>query len=304
MKVVLIGANGQLGHQLNQSLQTLGVVRALTRADLDLASPLEVMVRLHRLAQEFVPDVVVNAAAYTAVDKAESEPALALAVNAQSVSEISKFAAQQNAVLVHYSTDYVFDGLGHTPWQEDDAPHPLSVYGQSKWQGEQAVAQHGGKFLIFRTSWVVGAHGGNFLKTMLRLAAERYTLRVVADQVGAPTSTELLTQATCVALTALKNAEPDDARWGTYHLAAAGETHWCDYARYVVAGALQRGAVLKTKPEQIQAITTSEYPLLAPRPMNSRLNTTKFQSTFQMHLGDWREGVDRILDQLIQRPST
>ena len=305
MNILVIGANGQLGHQLCLTLATLGHVKALTRDDLDLSSPLEVMVRLHQLAQTFIPDVVINSAAYTAVDKAESEPALALAVNAQSVAEIAKFAAHQRATLVHYSTDYVFDGFGHTPWREDDVPHPLSVYGQSKWQGEQAVMLHCPKHLIFRTSWVVGTHGGNFLKTMLRLAAERDQLRVVADQVGVPTSTELLAKATGNALTRLvanANANEADTRWGIYHLAASGETNWCDYARYLVAGALQRGAKLKTQPEAIEAITTAQYPLPAPRPLNSRLNTEKFQTTFQMQLADWREGVDHILDQLIQRP--
>ena len=304
MNILLIGANGQLGHALSEALAKFADVRALSRADLDLSSPLEVMVRLHHLAQTFVPDVVVNAAAYTAVDKAQSEPELAFAVNAQSVAELAKFATHCGAVLVHYSTDYVFDGWGNTPWLEDDTPHPLSVYGQSKWQGEQAVAQHCPRHLIFRTSWVVSAHGNNFLKTMLRLAAERETLRVVADQVGAPTSAALLAQATCKALATLSNANQDDARWGTYHLAASGETHWCDYARHVVAGAKARGAQLKINPEHIEAITTAQYPLPAPRPLNSRLNTQKFQRTFDMPLPDWREGVDDILDQLLQKPQT
>ena len=298
MKILLLGANGQLGHQLHADLQSLGQVKAFTRQALDMNAPLEVMAQLHHMAQHFSPNVVINAAAYTAVDKAESEPEIALNINAHAVAEVAKFAAQQDAMLVHYSTDYVFDGLGTRPWEETDVPHPLSVYGQSKWAGEQAVAQLCAKHLIVRTSWVVGAHGGNFLKTMLRLAAERESLRVVADQVGAPTSTVVLAQATRAAVTALTHADAQDARWGIYHVAASGETNWCDYARHVIAQAAARGAVLKTTPQSIEAITTEQYPLPAPRPLNSRLNTHKFQSTFNMKLPDWREGVNAVLDQL------
>jgi dTDP-4-dehydrorhamnose reductase len=298
MKILLLGANGQLGHQLHADLQSLGQVKAFTRQALDMSAPLEVMAQLHHMAQHFSPNVVINAAAYTAVDKAESEPEIALNINAHAVAEVAKFAAQQDAMLVHYSTDYVFDGLGTRPWEETDVPHPLSVYGQSKWAGEQAVAQLCAKHLIVRTSWVVGAHGGNFLKTMLRLAAERDSLRVVADQVGAPTSTATLAQATIAAFSTLAKADAQDARWGIYHVAASGETNWCDYARHVIAQAAARGAVLKTTPQSIEAITTAQYPLPAPRPLNSRLNTHKFQSTFNMKLTDWREGVNAVLDQL------
>ena len=304
MKFLLIGAGGQLGQALRGTLPRLGEVRALGRAELDLSLPLEAMARLRHLCEAFLPDVVVNAAAFTSVDKAESEPELALAVNAQSVAEIAKFATHCGALLVHYSTDYVFDGLAHAPWREDDAPHPLSIYGHSKWLGEKAAAQHCPRHLILRTSWVVSAQGSNFLKTILRLAGERESLRVVADQVGAPTCTELISRATIRALGALAGAGEGDARWGTYHLAASGETSWCEYARHVVAGAWSRGAQLRLRPECIEAITTAQYPLPAPRPLNSRLDTQKFRRTFDMPLADWREGVDDVLDHLIPRTRT
>jgi dTDP-4-dehydrorhamnose reductase len=220
-------------------------------------------------------------------------------VNAQSVGVLAELAQSINAVLVHYSTDYVFDGAGNTPWSENDQSNPLSVYGQSKWLGECAVRQHCRRHLILRTSWVVGTHGNNFLKTMLRLAAERDGLRVVADQMGVPTSTDLLAKVTFDILQTMLPAAKDDARFGTYHLAPAGETSWHAYAQYVIAGALKRGAHLTCKPESIEPIPTSAYLLPAPRPTNSRLNTEKIRSTFGTDLPAWQVGVDAILDALI-----
>ena len=193
-------------------------------------------------------------AAYTAVDKAQTEQTIALQVNAQSVGVLAELAQSVNAVLVHYSTDYVFDGAGDRPWLESDQTNPLSVYGQSKWLGECAVRQHCRKHLILRTSWVVGLHGNNFLKTMLRLASEREGLRVVVDQVGAPTSTDVLAKVTANLLQTMLPAAKDDARFGTYHLAASGETTWHAYAQYVIAGALKRGAHVTCKPESIEPI--------------------------------------------------
>jgi dTDP-4-dehydrorhamnose reductase len=222
-----------------------------------------------------------------------------LQVNAQSVGVLAELAQSVNAVLVHYSTDYVFDGAGDRPWLESDQTNPLSVYGQSKWLGECAVRQHYRKHLILRTSWVVGAHGNNFLKTMLRLASERDGLRVVADQVGAPTSTDVLTKVTVNLLRTMLPAAKDDARFGTYHLAASGETTWHAYAQYVIAGALKRGAHVTCKPESIEPIPTHAYPLPAPRPANSRLNTEKIRSDFGVELPAWQVGVDAILDALI-----
>lgn len=300
-KILLLGANGQLGHELATALQALGEVKVLTRAEADLSQPDVLRQSLAHIMQSFVPTVIVNAAAYTAVDKAESEPDVAHAVNALSVGVLGEVAQQCGAMVVHYSTDYVFDGTGTQPWQETDAPHPLSAYGQSKLAGEQTLAKSCAKHVVLRTSWVVGTHGGNFLKTMLRLAAERDSLRVVADQVGVPTSTALLAQVTVQIIQALQSADANDPRWGVYHLAAGGETTWHAYAQYVIAGAQARGALLKATPKAVHPITTAEYPLPAPRPLNSRLNTHKVQHTFNLTLPDWQQGVDGILDALLSK---
>jgi dTDP-4-dehydrorhamnose reductase len=298
-RVLLLGANGQLGFALGGALKALGEVKALTRSEADFSNAFALRDTLFPFVQKFQPHVIVNAAAYTAVDKAQTEQAIALQVNAQSVGILAELAQSINAVLVHYSTDYVFDGAGNTPWAEDDQTNPLSVYGQSKWLGECAVRQHCHKHLILRTSWVVGAHGNNFLKTMLRLAAERDSLKVVADQMGAPTSAEVLAKVTVDVLQTMLPAAQEDARFGTYHLAATGETSWHAYAQYVIAGALKRGAHLTCKPESIEPIPTSAYPLPAPRPANSRLNTEKIRSTFGTELPAWQVGVDAILDVFI-----
>ncbi len=299
MNILLLGANGQLGHQLSIELLALGPVKALTRAQADLSDPVNLRNALQTATALFVPDVIVNAAAYTAVDKAETDTDQAMAVNAQSAGVLAEFAQSVGACLVHYSTDYVFDGSGTRPWAEGDAVVPKSVYGKTKYLGEQAIAKACQKHLVLRTSWVVGSHGGNFLKTMLRLAADRDSLRVVADQVGVPTSTKLLANTTIALLRAMQGATVDDARWGVYHLAPAGETTWHGYAQHVVAGALARGAKLKAGVNDVHPISTAEYPLPAPRPLNSRLNTEKIQRTFGLSLPNWQSGVDAILDELI-----
>jgi dTDP-4-dehydrorhamnose reductase len=298
-RVLLLGANGQLGFALDGVLKALGEVKALTRSEADFSNAFALRDTLSPVVQKFQPHVIVNAAAYTAVDKAQTDQAIAMQVNAQSVGVLAELVQSINAVLVHYSTDYVFDGAGNTPWSENDQSNPLSVYGQSKWLGECAVRQHCRRHLILRTSWVVGTHGNNFLKTMLRLAAERDGLRVVADQMGVPTSTDLLAKVTFDILQTMLPAAKDDARFGTYHLAPAGETSWHAYAQYVIAGALKRGAHLTCKPESIEPIPTSAYLLPAPRPTNSRLNTEKIRSTFGTDLPAWQVGVDAILDALI-----
>ena len=298
-RVLLLGANGQLGFTLENALKALGEVKALNRSEADFSNAFALRETLLPVIKKFQPHVIVNAAAYTAVDKAQTEQTIALQVNAQSVGVLAELAQSVNAVLVHYSTDYVFDGAGDRPWLESDQTNPLSVYGQSKWLGECAVRQHCRKHLILRTSWVVGAHGNNFLKTMLRLASERESLRVVADQIGAPTSTNVIAKVTVNLLQTMLLAAKDDARFGTYHLAASGETTWHAYAQYVIAGAFKRGAHLTCKPESIEPIPTSAYPLPAPRPANSRLNTEKIRSTFSIELPSWQVGVDAILDVLI-----
>ncbi len=305
LRIALLGAQGQLGHALAQALPALGQVKAFGRAQADLTQP----EALRQLLDQHQPHLIVNAAAYTAVDKAQSEPELAQAINAQAPAILAQWAASQAAVLVHYSTDYVFDGHATRPYTEADAPAPASVYGQSKWAGERAVQAAGGRHLVFRTSWVVGAHGGNFLKTMLRLAMERDSLRVVADQHGAPTATDLIAQTTVQALQQMcanlassttQNvwAPTDDPRWGLYHLAASGATTWHAYACHVVARAQARGWPLRASAECIQAIRTDEYPLPAPRPANSRLDTQRLRSCFGLAMPDWRVGVDAVLDSL------
>ena len=298
-RILLLGANGQLGFALGGALKALGEVKALTRSEADFSNAFALRDTLLPFVKKFKPHVIVNAAAYTAVDKAQTEQTIALQVNAQSVGVLAELAQSVNAVLVHYSTDYVFDGAGDAPWSENDQTNPLSVYGQSKWLGECAVRQHCHKHLILRTSWVVGTNGNNFLKTMLRLAAERDSLRVVADQMGVPASTDLLAKVTFDILQTMLPATKEDGRFGTYHLAPAGETSWHAYAQYVIAGALKRGAHLTCKPESIEPIPTSAYPLPAPRPANSRLNTEKIRSTFGTELPAWQVGVDAILDALI-----
>ncbi len=303
-RVLLIGSNGQLGHTLRTALLSLGTVYALDRQEADLSRPEELATTLGPLFASLRPTIVVNAAAYTSVDRAESEPSVAHAVNATSPGVLAGMADAIGAAFVHYSTDYVFDGSGSTPWSEQDAPRPLAVYAQSKLAGERAVAAACRKHLILRTSWVVGPHGANFLKTILRLAAERDTLRVVDDQVGAPTSTALLGDVTDRALRVLSGASPEDARWGCYHVAPGGFTSWHGYARYVVDSARRRGRALKLTPDAISPIPSSEYPLPAPRPLNSRLDTAKVRATFGVELPDWRVGVDRVLEQLDAEATT
>ena len=295
-KILLLGKNGQLGWELQRSLSVLGEVVALDRHGLsgwsgDLSQPSA----LAQTVQQIQPQVIVNAAAYTAVDRAESEPDLAHAINAQAPEILAQEAQKLGAWLVHFSTDYVFDGSGQQPWTETDACAPLSVYGQTKWQGEQAVVASGCRYLMFRTSWVYGARGGNFAKTMLKLAQERDALRVIDDQIGAPTGADLLADVTAHALA--KVLEPGSESSGNYHLAAAGETSWHGYAQFVLTQAKALGVSLKVQPEDVQAIPTSAYPTPARRPLNSRLNTRKIQDTFGLTLPHWTLGVARMLEE-------
>ena len=311
LRMLLLGAQGQLGHALTQTLPVLGEVLALGRQQVDLAQAES----LRALLDQHQPQLIVNAAAYTAVDKAEQEPDVAHAINAQAPAVLAQWAAAHGAVLVHYSTDYVFDGQSPQPYTEADVPAPQSVYGQSKWAGERAVQAAGGRHLVFRTSWVVGAHGGNFLKTMLRLGTERDSLRVVADQHGAPTSTDLIAHTTLEVLKQMRAdlvgpgqvphstdagawAPANDTRWGLYHLAAAGETTWHAYACHAIARATALGWPMRASAQRIEEIDTAQYPLPAPRPANSRLNTQRLQSRFGVTLPDWRDGVDAVLASL------
>lgn len=291
MKILLLGKNGQVGWELQRALQPLGTVIALDRkGEGGLVGDLSDLQGLRRTLCDLRPDVVVNAAAYTAVDKAESEPALARRINTEAPEVIARCVAKLGGWMVHYSTDYVFDGSGSQSWREGDPTGPLSVYGQSKLEGERAIQASGCKHLIFRTSWVYAARGGNFAKTMLRLAAEREELRVIDDQIGAPTGAELIADVTALTLRTAQN-RPETS--GLYHLAAAGEVSWHGYAALVIEQARLRGIPLSV--QRIIPIATHEYPTPAQRPLNSRLDCQKLKSTFRLNLPGWQAGLNRML---------
>ena len=302
MKILLLGKNGQVGWELQRSLAVLGDVVAV---DFDSAPPWRADFRdpgaLAALVRSVAPALIVNAAAHTAVDKAEAEPELAFAINATAVGALAREAAASGAWLVHYSTDYVFDGSGSTPWTEQSAPGPLSVYGRSKLAGEELVRASGCRHLILRTSWVYGARGDNFAKTMLRLARSRDSLSVIDDQVGAPTGAELLADLTAhVAVIAA--ARPDLA--GTYHAAAAGETSWHGYARHVIEFARRSDDSIRVAPDAILPIASAAYPQAATRPKNSRLDTTRIRERFGLALPAWQTGVDRMLSEILALPQS
>jgi dTDP-4-dehydrorhamnose reductase len=299
VKILLFGRNGQVGWELQRSLAPLGEVVALDReGEAGLCGDLTDAEGVARTVRTVRPDAVVNAAAYTAVDKAESEADRAAQVNAITPGAMAQAAADVGAWLVHYSTDYVFDGSGSRPWREDDPTGPLSVYGRTKLAGEQRIAAANPRHLVLRTSWVYAARGGNFARTMLRLARERDRLTVVDDQFGAPTGAELLADVTAHAARTLLR---DPSLAGTYHVAAAGETSWHAYARFVVAKAQQLGAVVKAQPADIAPVPTSAFPTPARRPHNSRLDTERFRTAFGLVLPPWERGVARMLQEILER---
>jgi dTDP-4-dehydrorhamnose reductase len=297
--ILLLGRHGQVGWELQRSLAPLGELVALDRhstladggsGDLnDLNGLRETVMRMR-------PDVIVNAAAHTAVDKAEGEPELARTLNAAAPGVLAEAAHAVGALLVHYSTDYVFDGSGNKSWTEDAATGPLSVYGQTKLEGEHLIAAAGPRHLIFRTSWVYAARGGNFAKTMLRLAMERERLTVIDDQCGAPTGAELIADVTSHAI---RQALKDEACCGTYHLAAAGETTWNGYARFVIDAAHTLTPDLAIKTREVAPVPTSAFPTPARRPLNSRLDTTRLRNTFGLTLPHWHQGVRRMLAEIL-----
>ena len=297
MKILLLGKNGQVGWELQRALGVLGEVVAL---DFDSPGPLAADFSqpesLAATVRAVAPQIIVNAAAHTAVDKAESEPDVARALNALSPAVLAREAATLGAWLMHYSTDYVFDGSGSTPWREDAPTGPLSVYGVTKLEAEQAIRASGCRHLILRTSWVYAARGGNFAKTMLKLAKERDTLTVIDDQIGSPTGADLLADLTSHALrTAI--ARPELA--GTYHAVAAGETSWHGYAKHVIEFARARGEPIKVAPDHILAVPTSAFPTPAARPGNSRMDTQKLRSSFGVSLPTWQSGVERMLTEIL-----
>jgi dTDP-4-dehydrorhamnose reductase len=295
MKILLTGKHGQVGFELQRALDPLGEIYAVGYAECDLADASA----LSALVRSVEPDLIVNSAAYTAVDKAESEPELAHAINAVAPGVLGEEAAKQNAWVVHYSTDYVFDGTKLGAYTEDDLTNPQNVYGRTKRDGEIALQASGARHLIFRTSWVVGAHGSNFAKTILRLALERESLNVVADQYGAPTSAALLADVTALVVRQRQREGDERFPFGSYHLVAGGETTWYEYARFVVSEALAAGRPLKLTPDAIRAIPSSEYPTAAKRPTNSRLDTDKLRKNFGFELPDWQCGVRHILQQIL-----
>jgi dTDP-4-dehydrorhamnose reductase len=300
MKILLLGKNGQVGWELQRSLAPLGEVVALgsnsSTGNGDLCGDLTNLEGIAATVRLVAPDVIVNAAAHTFVDRAESEPELARLINAQAPGVLALEAARCGALLVHYSTDYVFDGSGDQAWIETDATGPLGVYGQSKLEGEQAIMASGCRHLIFRTSWVYAARGANFAKTMLRLAQEREHLNVIDDQIGAPTGADLLADVTAHAL---RSAMLRPKLLGLYHLAASGQTSWYGYASFVIEQACEAGMDIKVGPDGIERVASSTFVTAAVRPKNSRLNTDKLRHAFDLHLPDWQSGVARMLAEVM-----
>jgi dTDP-4-dehydrorhamnose reductase len=296
-RFLVTGANGQLGFELQRALAPLGEVVACGRDACDLSNPDSIRAAI-RAAK---PDMIFSAGAYTAVDKAESEPDLARAVNATAPGILGEEAAKLGALVFHYSTDYVFDGTKPSAYREEDATNPLGVYGKTKLVGEKALAASGAAHLIFRTSWVFGAHGKNFIKTILRLASSRDELRIVADQFGAPTGAALLADASAHIAARYRRDGRENFPFGLYHLAASGETSWHGFAQHIVAKAAAANSPLQATIDRILPIPAAEYPTPAARPANSRLDTSKFRTVFGLHLPDWKHGVDQVLDVLLEK---
>lgn len=295
MKILLLGKHGQVGWELQRALAPLGELVAVGRAEVDFEKleSIRACIQLHQ------PHWIVNAVAYTAVDKAESESEKAQLVNAEAVACLAQEAKKLDAWLIHYSTDYVFDGNHTAPYVEDDQTMPMSVYGKTKLMGEAAIQAQHAKHLIFRTSWVYSLHGANFVKTMLRLATERDTLNVVADQIGAPTSAELIADVSALVMQAVLQSKTPEVYAGVYHLAATGQASWYHYAQHVIAYAEKKGKKFKVAADKILPIATEDYPLPAKRPKNSRLNTHKISTSFNLNLPDWRMHVERMLDEML-----
>ena len=300
MKILLLGKRGQVGWELQRSLAPIGEIVALSRDSQNYCGDLTNLQGLAETVRQIKPNIIVNAAAYTAVDKAESEPKLAQMINTGAPAVLAHEAELLGAWLIHYSTDYVFDGSRATPWLETDATGPLGIYGATKLAGEQAIQASGCNYLLFRTSWVYGARGNNFATTMLRLAAEQNSLTVIDDQVGAPTGADLLADVTAHTI---RSVQSQPGLGGLYHLAARGETSWYGYARFVIDHALNIGCKLKTPPNSIEPVPSNVFPTPARRPNNSRLDTGKLQANFNLTLPHWQTGVTRMLTELLEKQS-
>ena len=296
MKILLFGKNGQVGWELQRALAPLGEVIALDADSTGLSADFSNPESLISTVREVAPHWIVNAAAHTAVDKAESESDLARAINATAPGVLAREAAALGAWLMHYSTDYVFDGSGSTARAEDAPTGPLGVYGATKLEGEELIRASGCQHLIFRTSWVYAARGGNFARTMLKLAQDRDALKVIDDQIGAPTGADLLADLTAHAM---RSVAPQPQHGGTYHAVASGHTSWHGYATHVIENARSRGVPIRVAREAIAAVPTSAFPTPARRPANSRLDTQKLRNTFGLQLPDWQSGVDRMLAEVL-----
>jgi dTDP-4-dehydrorhamnose reductase len=298
MKILLLGSNGQLGRELERQLSSVGSVAAFPRSALDITN--------HRAVTDAVlaihPNVIVNAAAYTAVDKAETDAERANSVNAEAVANLAQIAQKNEAWLIHYSTDYVFDGSKPTPYIETDAPNPINVYGASKLAGETAIAATDCQHLIFRTLWMIGKDGNNFAETILRLAAERNSLKVISDQLGVPTSPSLISKITIDAIRAIKQ----EKAWpqGIYHLAPQGVSSWHEIAKTLIVYAEQQRVQLSTQVENIQAITTAEYPTAAKRPLNSQLDTHKLRAQLSFDLPNWKDDFLAVASDIVKELET
>jgi len=293
MKILLTGSNGQVGFELQKKLSLLGEVIATDREELDLTDP----DAIKKFIDQTKPDIIINPAAYTAVDKAESEPEIAHLMNVSAPEVLASMAAELDIPLVHFSTDYVFDGLKKEAYVETDKTNPQSVYGKTKWEGEEKVRTHE-KHIILRTSWVFGVHGNNFLKTMLRLIQEKDSLIIVGDQWGSPASASMLSDVTFkIVDTIFKNKNFND--YGTYHVTSDGETNWFEYASLIASELIKLNTKIKCGPDEIRPILTSEYPTAAKRPLNSRLNTDKIKKTFVLELPHWELEVKKVLREVI-----
>lgn len=294
MKILLLGSHGQLGKELARQLSTVGTVAAFSRESLDIIDHKAV----NDTIRDVQPNIIVNAAAYTAVDQAEEERDMAYAVNTQAVAHLAQIAGAEGMWLIHYSTDYVFDGSKPTPYTETDAPNPMNVYGASKLAGEQAIARSECRHFIFRTTWVIGKEGHNFAKTILRLASERNSLNVICDQQGVPTSPCLIAKVTTNAIQAIKN----NAAWskGIYNLVPEGKSNWHEIAQTLVDFATGLGMPLSAEARDIRAITTAEYPTAAQRPLNSLLDTQKLCAHLSFGLPDWKDDFLAVAGEIIE----
>lgn len=296
MKILLFGKNGQVGWELQRSLAPLGEIVALSSSSQELCGDLMRFDDVRQTIQSVAPDVIVNAAAYTAVDKAESDAEQADILNAQVPALLAQEAKQRDICLIHYSTDYVFNGASDKPYHETDLPDPLNVYGNSKLQGENNIIASGCQYLIFRTSWVYAAHGNNFIKTMLRLSQQREKLSIVNDQIGAPTGAELIADVTAHTVRTLKSQSTVS---GLYHLTAKEHTSWYEFAEFILRYVEREHAYFTKSPSQLIAIPSTDYPVPAKRPLNSRLDTSKLEQTFGLSFPNWRSGVLRVLDEIL-----